>query len=159
MEVKELKKELRKLGIKIYKKKGSKAQASFVRKGDVKKVLAGPVIDIKTGKEVSTVEHGFDLTAIDAPKWKELLKLLGIPAKATNPDGKGWQWQGEEILLVTGNNPLTGEYYREGERENEKGYASYIGIEGDPEKVELAADFISKNGDSKDESPGNRDYI
>jgi len=33
----ELKKELRKLGIKIYK---NKAQASFVRKGDVKKVLA-----------------------------------------------------------------------------------------------------------------------
>jgi len=160
MKASELKKELRKLGLKIYLKKGSKTQASFVRKGDVKKVLAGPVVDIKTGKEIDpnakdTKEYGFDLTDIPEAKWKELLKLLGITAKATNQDG--WQWKGDGILLVTANNPLTGVYYS-GAREPEKGYASYIGIEGDSAKVDLAVDFIRKHGNSKDESD-RREFI
>ena len=54
MKKQELKQELRKLGLKIYKKKnqkeGAKAQASFVRKGDIWKILAenaAIVIDLK----------------------------------------------------------------------------------------------------------------
>ena len=44
--------------------------------------------------------------------------------------------------------------------EPEKDYASYIGIEGNPEMVEKAVDLIKKYASYiKNESPGSRQYI
>ena len=103
--------------------------------------------------------HGFDLTDIDASDWKLVLSGVGIRDHEGKIGRDGWQWKGPGILIVTGNNPITGEYAL-GQREPEENYASYIGIEGEPEKVKIAADMIRELAKNiKDESPGERQFI
>lgn len=103
-----------------------------------------------------TVDHGFDLTHFDSPKnFEKLLALVG--AKGGERGEDGFEWTGPGITIVTGNNPITGEYFR-GNRQNDPGYASYIGLTGNPDKVKKAAAYINKF-DPKDESPGRRSFI
>ena len=68
-------------------------------------------------------------------------------------------WKGPGISIVTGNNPITGEYMSPDRRENEKGFALYVGLEGDPDKVKEAVAMIKKIGSSKGESKGKREFI
>ena len=70
------------------------------------------------------------------------------------------------VIIVTGNNPLTGEYASAVsgkspvKRKKEKNYASYIGVEGKPELVQQAVELIRKFATYiKKESPGKREYI
>lgn len=103
--------------------------------------------------EAESAKHGFDLTDISGDDWKEVLKAIG--AKDTpkkNKDGY-WDWKGKNVLIVTKNDPITGE------PKGEEDYASYIGIEGDKAQVAKAAKMIKAKGDSKDESPSRRDFI
>jgi len=102
---------------------------------------------------------GFDLTDIPAEKWTELLGLIGYERSTPVTSEKGHQWPGEGVLIVTANNPITGEYYLPNRRGREKGYASYIGIQGDADKVKMVADFIRTYGDYKDEEPHSRGFI
>jgi len=106
-------------------------------------------------------EWGFDLSSFQsAEAFLKLLKMLGIsntkPSK--DSDKSGWTWSGPGISLTTGNDPISGERFG-GHREPEVGYASYIGMTGDADKVKKAADYIRKFGDPKDESPNSRDFI
>ena len=103
-------------------------------------------------------KHGFDLTDFGYNKFPVVLKNLKI--KPTAEKGKiGWEWKGNGIMIVTGNNPITGEYHS-GNRKNEKDYASYMGVEGKPELVDKAVELIKKYSNYiKGESPGRRDYI
>ena len=107
-------------------------------------------------------KHGFDLTDFKRNGFKQLLKALKIKPKAEHSDKSGgsWEWKGNGILIVTGNNPITGEYAGEGRRKNEKDYASYMGIEGKPDLVQQAIELVHKWASYiKNESPGRRNYI
>tara|TARA_B100000073_G_C23437338_1_gene453878 strand:- start:111 stop:467 length:357 start_codon:yes stop_codon:yes gene_type:complete len=117
---------------------------------------------IKLKSLLTEVEHGFDLTDFKHNKYPVVLKNLGIKPKA-NQGRDGWEWKGNGIMIVTANNPITGEYAtRAGgiPRKNEKDYASYIGIEGKPELVSRAVELIKKYSTYiKGESPGKRSFI
>ena len=58
--------------------------------------------------------------------------------------------EGNGILIVTGNDPITGKYASSYsgkssvKRKDEKNYASYMGIEGKPELVANAVELIKK---------------
>ena len=90
--------------------------------------------------------HGFDLSDFKPGGYKKVLKALGIPmrSKIGNPD-KGFQWKGRGILIVTGNDPITGKFRNPDRRDPERNYASYIGIEGDADKVKRAVELIKKH--------------
>ena len=108
-----------------------------------------------------TAKHGFDLAGFKPGGYKKVLKALGIPmrSKIGNPD-KGFQWKGRGILIVTGNDPITGKFRNPDRRDPERNYASYIGIEGDADKVKKAVELIKKHTSyRKGESKGTRGYI
>ena len=86
-------------------------------------------------------------------KWKDF-RLTERTAK------HGFQWKGRNILIVTGNDPITGKFRNPENRDPERNYASYIGIEGDEKKVEQAVKLIKQNLQYyKEESKGKRDFI
>lgn len=114
------------------------------------------------------LQWGFDLTDFgSAERFKSLLKrhgLLGgykrIKPYTEHPDVYFYTWSNSKLSLTTGNNPLTGKYSTPRMRPDEKGYASYIGIEGEPEAVmKLAKDIRNTAEFIKDESPQERDFI
>ena len=107
-------------------------------------------------------KHGFDLTDFKPKGYQKVLKALKIKPKAQlDRNESGWEWKGNGIMIVTGNNPITGEYAGGAvRRKNEKNYASYIGAEGKPELVQQAVELIKKHTTYiKAESPGRRSYI
>ena len=124
----------------------------------------------KIGGRFSLTEakkHGFDLTDFKNKGFQKVLKGVGIRQKK-GEEGKssGWEWKGNGILIVTGNDPITGEYFSSStgkspiKRRPEKNYASYIGVEGKPDLVAKAVELIKQEASYiKKESPGKRDYI
>ena len=110
---------------------------------------------------VEANKHGFDLTDFKPGGFKKILKLLKIRPKAQlDRNESGWEWKGNGILIVTGNDPITGKYATPNRRKDEKNYASYIGVEGKPDMVEAAISLIHKYASHiKNESPGRRGYI
>lgn len=114
-------------------------------------------------------EWGFDLTDFEPDGFQKVLKGLKIPLGNVSEDfgrdidnapyRRGWKWHGEGIEIITGNNPITGEYRQTTQRSPEKDYASYIGIEGERAKVLLAVKLIKETSGNKDESPERRDFI
>ena len=105
-------------------------------------------------------KHGFDLSDFKPGGYKKVLKGLGIPATADHQGSRGFFWKGRDILIVTGNNPITGKFNNPQNRKPERNYASYIGIEGSEEKVKRAVELIKKyTSYRKGESKGRRDYI
>tara|TARA_Y100000296_G_C4966092_1_gene153490 strand:- start:55 stop:510 length:456 start_codon:yes stop_codon:yes gene_type:complete len=109
-------------------------------------------------------KHGFDLTDFKNGGFQKVLKLLKIKPKAKLTKSKHgadqWEWKGNGILIVTGNDPITGKYATPGRRKDEKNYASYMGIEGKSDMVETAVELIRQYASYiKNESPGRRGYI
>lgn len=114
------------------------------------------------------IEWGFDLTDFgSAATFKKIvdkfhLKFKKVEKKSPISDSKysEFHWKGIGILIVTGNNPITGEYSNPGLRENEKGYASYMGLEGEDWRVRDAVKMIKDLATfTKDESPKRREFI
>lgn len=113
-------------------------------------------------------QHGFDLTDFKPGGFKRFLKALGIPmvAKGSSTgvswsDGKSFFWRNKDIIIITGNNPITGQYRDEGRRSPEKNYASYVGIETkDPKDIDRVVKLFKQNTSyRKGESKGRRDFI
>ena len=105
-------------------------------------------------------KHGFDLTDFKNKGFEKVLKGLRIKPVADHKGTKGFFWKGSGITIITGNNPITGEFYDTGRRKAEKNYASYMGVEGKPELVEKAVELIKKYASYiKNEEPGKRGYI
>jgi hypothetical protein len=105
---------------------------------------------------------GFDLVSfVGAKGFANVLGAVGIHSSQEPSRGSGGEfiWKGFEIIVVTGNNPITGEDRTPGRREPQPGYAGYMGIEGDPSKVAAAVWAVKRYGDYKGESPGRRDFI
>jgi len=113
-------------------------------------------------------QHGFDLTDFKPGGFKKFLTALGIPkvAKGSSTgvswsDGKSFFWRNKDIIIITGNNPITGRYRDDGRRKPEKNYASYVGIETkDPEDMERVVKLFKQNTSyRKGESKGRRSFI
>jgi len=121
------------------------------------------LVDDETGFEIEKqsqtgrYDWGFDLTDFNeegedededddrepenkgAIKFQELLDKFDLELVSVN---KGFSWENEgSIVLVTGNNPLTGKYYNNS-REPEKGYLSYVGVSC--ESPQLLQKFIKE---------------
>lgn len=93
------------------------------------------------------MQHGFDLTDFgSAENFKAVLAALELPEIASRTGDKvnAFVFKNDQIEIVTGNNPITGEY-RGTDRPHEIGYASYIGIEGDAAAVRKAISAIEKH--------------
>ena len=113
-------------------------------------------------------QHGFDLTDFKPGGSKRFLKSLGIPmvAKGSSSgvswsDGKSFYWRNKDIIIITNNNPITGQYYEPSRRSPEKNYASYVGIETkNPEDMDKVVKLFKQNTSyRKGESKGRRDFI
>jgi len=113
-------------------------------------------------------QHGFDLTDFKPGGFKKFLKALGIPmiAKGSSTgapwsDGRNYFWRNKDIIIITANNPITGQYYAKGRRSPEKNYASYVGIETkDPKDMDKVVRLFKQNTSyRKGESKGRRDFV
>ena len=113
-------------------------------------------------------QHGFDLTDFKPGGFKKFLKALGIPMIAKGSStGKSWSdgdvfyWRNKDIIIITGNNPITGQYRDKGRRDPEKNYASYVGIETkNPEDMNNVIKLFKKHTSyRKGESKGRRSFI
>ena len=113
-------------------------------------------------------QHGFDLTDFKPRGFEKFLTALGIPkiAKGSSTgaswsDGKSFYWRNKDIIIITGNNPITGQYRDEGRRSPEKNYASYVGIETkNPEDMNNVIKLFKKHTSyRKGESKGRRSFI
>ena len=113
-------------------------------------------------------QHGFDLTDFKPGGFKKFLTALGIPkiAKGSSSgaswsDGKNYYWRNKDIIIITANNPITGQYYAKGRRSPEKNYASYVGIETkNPEDMDRVVKLFKQNTSyRKGESKGRRDFV
>ena len=122
-------------------------------------------------KCIKGIKWGFDLTGFaSAEQFKLLLERNNLKSYKrehfTHDIGdyhSEWYhyiWENPRIRLVTGNNPITGKFMTPKARPLEKGYASYIGIQGDKVAVKkLVKDIKKTTLDIKAESPNERDYI
>ena len=113
-------------------------------------------------------QHGFDLTDFKPRGFEKFLTALGIPkiAKGSSTgaswsDGRSFFWRNKDIIIITGNNPITGQYRDKGRRDPEKNYASYVGIETkDPKDMDRVVKLFKQNTSyRKGESRGRRDFI
>ena len=113
-------------------------------------------------------QHGFDLTDFKPGGFKKFLTALGIPkiAKGSSTgapwsDGRPYFWRNRDIIIITANNPITGQYNTKGRRSPEKNYASYVGIETkNPEDMDKVVKLFKQNTSyRKGESKGRRDFV
>jgi|TARA_B100000902_G_scaffold367881_1_gene390841 hypothetical protein len=116
----------------------------------------------------SGAQHGFDLTDFKPGGFKRFLKALNIPAVskgsssgASWSNGKNYYWRNKDIIIITANNPITGQYYAPDRRDAEKNYASYVGIETkDPKDMDKVVKLFKQNTSyRKGESKGRRDFV
>src|SRR5581483_3363045 len=129
---------------------------------------------------MAKMQWGFDITSFGDGKqgakvFREILEACGLPTKPkrrrpyradkligrVDPlNQRPFVWKTKGLRLVTGNDPLTGRYSRAGQRENELGYASYIGISGDKDSVTKLAKLIAERAEYvKEETPGESRFI
>ena len=113
-------------------------------------------------------QHGFDLSDFKPGGFKRFLKALGIPAIAKGSftgvswsDGKPYYWRNKDIVIITANNPITGQYHAPDRRKPEKNYASYVGMETrDQETMNKVVKLFKQNTSyRKGESKGRRDFV
>lgn len=121
--------------------------------------------ELKSGYSGKDLEWGFDLTDISPADWSILIRKYNLRngtfkvRYSSNAKIEYPIWRGKDVVIITANNPITGVYSEPNRRAKEVGYASYIGILGNPAKVEKIADFIRKHGRSKGESKREREFI
>ena len=113
-------------------------------------------------------QHGFDLSDFKPGGFKKFLKALNIPAFAKGSstgaawsDGRNYFWRNKDVIIITANNPITGQYYEPSRRKPEKNYASYVGIETkNPEDMDKVVKLFKQNTSyRKGESKGRRDFV
>jgi hypothetical protein len=105
---------------------------------------------------------GFDKVDFGtAAAFAKVLAAAGISALQEPKRGHIGEfiWSGSGIEVVTGNNPITGEYIDSAKRPPDEGYASYVGIEGNSDKVGAVVRAVKRHGDYEDESRNVRDFI
>ncbi len=123
---------------------------------------------LKIEKHNGKYEWGFDLTDFNdenksngASKFKNLLDSFDMKFIDDNNNGSKWSNKDDSLILITGNNPITGEYLRKDMRQqSEKGYLSYVGVSCTSIETlqRFLSEFKSKASFIKGES-NNREYI
>lgn len=156
----------------------SHADLSYVR--DDKPDIDGWVRIGHVAPEEARAERGFDLTNFGtASNFEDMLTELNLnpdhiyeepvdveygkvdksPDEADRNYGV-FVWANEDLALITGNNPLTGEYSNPEMRSPETGYASYIGLSGMPEAVREAWSEIKQRANHiKGQNRDEREFI
>jgi len=105
-------------------------------------------------------ECGFDLTEIGLGNWINLIKRYDLRWTNRKTDTGAYVWGFPEGYIVTGNDPLSGNYSDPTVRLPEKGYASYIGVKGTKAFRDKVAKFIKRNAEYiKGYNPKRREYI
>lgn len=94
----------------------------------------------------ATAERGFDLTDFGtAAEFQEIIDGFNLQGDAVTRDGRTlFIWHSDNLMMVTGNNPITGEHSFDSRRPPEEGYASKIGIEGRAAHVETLSELIKE---------------
>jgi hypothetical protein len=114
----------------------------------------------KVVSENTNVEAGFDLTEFKTVEdFKKILKLAGITSlkPKKDVDARAFVWQGNDILIYTGADPIAGVNFAGSE--SDEAYASYIGLTGSKPMVTKVFNAIKKIADYKDANPTEREYI
>lgn len=109
---------------------------------------------------VPGIRHcSFDITAFDsAEAWQSICERMNLSYSGRGRN-RCYVWTGPGIEVVTYNNPLTGEYNQPELRENDPGFASYIGASGDDEKVGEFYNLVCEVSDYiKAKDPTERSY-
>jgi hypothetical protein len=101
---------------------------------------------------------GFDVTSFDEPAiWQGICDQFGMTLTGRGRYGY-FVWTGPGIEVMTGCNPLTGEYHNRDRRDDDPGFASYIGASGEVEPVEEFYKIVHHIGDWKEADPTRRSY-
>lgn len=118
---------------------------------------------------MALLDWGFDLTDFgSAKKFQKIIdkydleyqRLIIDEGKSTERYAYRFYRLEPFLEIITGNNPITGEFSLPMYREKQKGYASYVGITGEEKLVKSVIKDIKKLAiDIKDESPGIRYFI
>jgi hypothetical protein len=116
----------------------------------------GDVIMAIITKKKGWISWGFDLTDFgeDEKVFVALLKRHKLASYRKVPTDYNtdknyyhFVWSNPKLILTTSNNPITGEYTGgDAQRKREKGYASYIGIDGEEKLVKALAKDIRTVG-------------
>lgn len=149
---------------------------------DTSRLPSGVTVAVDSGETTAEIGHeggsteaGLDHTDFgSASTFKSLLKRHGIDPRdgyvrirKGNPekDDEEWAWYSyvwasADVMVVTGNNPITGVYSVPAMRNEEEGYASYMGLEGDGEAVAaLYEDIIQTAQFVKGRNPKRREFV
>lgn len=116
-----------------------------------------------THKNTRECAIGFDLTDFGTKNnFKELVEKFNLNYRridAGEDMGYYYTWSNPRVMIITNNNPITGKYST-GKRKDEKGYASYIGVEGECEAVyEVHDEIIERAEHIKDVNRFERAFI
>lgn len=107
----------------------------------------------------NTVKHGFDTTDF-GENWVRLARIKSLHFVGRDQSENFVFMNHQGLKFVTTNNPFTGTYNKPEQRENQIGFAGYIGIEGPFGEVEETVSLVKKHAVFiKDESPGRRDFV
>ncbi len=98
-------------------------------------------------------QYGFDLTDFgDEKTFKKVLKKNNLSIKSKKECEQTdigtyckFRWKNKKLELITGCEPIKGECRGPYHRKVDKGYTSYIGIEGEEKAVEKLAADINKH--------------
>jgi len=116
-------------------------------------------------------EAGFDLTTFGtARNFQKVLNenkltprkpiVKKVHVGSYRASYRTYVWKGKGLEMRTGNNPITGAFSSQGRRPREKGYASYIGIKGQPRKVtKLVKTIKMATGNIKGFNPKESEFI
>ena len=122
-------------------------------------------------KCIRGIQWGFDITDFNSAKnFKALLKRNNLKSYKRehhtydigdyHAEWYHYIWESPKIHMVTQNNPITGIYATPKARDPQKGFASYVGIQGDRNAVKkLVKDIKNITMDIKAESPNERQFI
>ena len=96
--------------------------------------------------EYREAEAGFDLTTFPSRNsFQEIINKFDMEyRRIETKDGYLYTWSNEDVMIVTGNNPISGVFRYPNQREKETGYASFIGVQGKEGIVENIAEEINE---------------
>jgi len=113
-------------------------------------------------KEFVFAEAGFDTTIFSTSEdFNKLLDFFGLVYTGQRDRNNAFMFEGEGLKVVTSNNPLTGESNHPDTNPGvRKGFAGYIGVEGDQNKVKDFCRLVKRRCEVyKDFVSGSQPYI
>ena len=116
------------------------------------------------GECIQGISWGFDTTSFGSKeRFIAVLEANNLPRNPKRKDHgsyKTFHWENRKLSMETTNNPVTGEYFEARRRDNEPGFAAYIGIQGSKDEVKTLVEDIKHFAEwIKDESPCEREFV